>query len=215
MFYYLRGTVAHVEPYLAVIDCNGVGYACRTTSYTLSALKKGEKGKLFTYLSIRQDGVDLFGFATQEELNLFQQLTSVSGVGPKAALSILSASTPANLALSIITGDEKALTVAQGIGKKNRPAHHPGAEGQAGQGPDRLDPGGELRRFRHYRHPGEQAVRGLRRPGGAGLLPGGDQPGPEGRRPGRPHSGAGHQRGLEEDDEGIKFHLETQENGSV
>ena len=118
MFYYLSGTVAHVEPYLAVIDCGGVGYACRTTSYTLSALKKGEKGKLFTYLSIRQDGVDLFGFATQEELNLFQQLTSVSGVGPKAALSILSASTPANLALSIITGDEKALTVAQGIGKK-------------------------------------------------------------------------------------------------
>ena len=118
MFYYLSGTVAHVEPYLAVIDCGGVGYACRTTSYTLSALKKGEKGKLFTYLSIRQDGVDLFGFATQEELNLFQQLTSVSGVGPKAALSILSASTPANLALSIITGDEKALTCAQGIGKK-------------------------------------------------------------------------------------------------
>ena len=118
MFYYLSGTVAHVEPYLAVIDCGGGGYACRTTSYTLSALKKGEKGKLFTYLSIRQDGVDLFGFATQEELNLFQQLTSVSGVGPKAALSILSASTPANLALSIITGDEKALTVAQGIGKK-------------------------------------------------------------------------------------------------
>ena len=118
MFYYLSGTVAHVEPYLAVIDCGGVGYACRTTSYTLSALKKGEKGKLFTYLSVRQDGVDLFGFATQEELNLFQQLTSVSGVGPKAALSILSASTPANLALSIITGDEKALTVAQGIGKK-------------------------------------------------------------------------------------------------
>ena len=118
MFYYLSGTVAHVEPYLAVIDCGGVGYACRTTSYTLSALKKGEKGKLFTYLSVRQDGVDLFGFATQEELNLFQQLTSVSGVGPKAALSILSASTPANLALSIITGDEKALTCAQGVGKK-------------------------------------------------------------------------------------------------
>ena len=118
MFYYLDGTVAEILPYLAVIDCGGVGYACRTTSYTLSALKKGEKGKLFTYLSVRQDGVDLFGFATQEELNLFQQLTSVSGVGPKAALSILSASTPANLALSIITGDEKALTVAQGIGKK-------------------------------------------------------------------------------------------------
>ena len=118
MFYYLSGTVAHTEPYLAVIDCGGVGYACRTTSYTLAALKKGERGKLFTYLSIRQDGVDLFGFSTQEELNLFQLLIGVSGVGPKAALYILSATTPANLALSIITGDEKALTVAQGIGKK-------------------------------------------------------------------------------------------------
>lgn len=118
MFYYLSGTVAHIEPYLAVIDCGGVGYACRTTSYTLSALKKGDKGKLFTYLNVREDSMELYGFATQEELNLFQQLISVSGVGPKAALSILSASTPANLALSIITGDEKALTCAQGIGKK-------------------------------------------------------------------------------------------------
>ena len=118
LFYYLNGTVAHVEPYLAVIDCNGVGYACRTTSYTLSALKKGEKGKLFTHLNVREDAVELYGFATAEELRLFQQLISVSGVGPKAALSILSASTPANLALSIITGDEKALTTAPGVGKK-------------------------------------------------------------------------------------------------
>ena len=118
MFYYLSGTVAHIEPYLAVIDCGGVGYACRTTSYTLSALKKGDKGKVFTHLNVREDAMELYGFATQEELNLFQQLISVSGVGPKAALSILSASTPANLALSIITGDEKALTCAQGIGKK-------------------------------------------------------------------------------------------------
>ena len=110
MFYYLSGTVTHIEPYLAVIDCGGVGYACRTTSYTLSALKKGDKGKLFTHLNVREDAMELYGFATQEELNLFQQLISVSGVGPKAALSIL--------ALSIITGDEKALTCAQGIGKK-------------------------------------------------------------------------------------------------
>ncbi len=118
MFYYVNGIVAHIEPYLAVIDCGGVGYACKTTSYTISALKKGDKGKLFTYLNVREDAMELFGFATQEELNLFQQLISVSGVGPKAALSILSARTPANLALSIITGDEKALTCAQGVGKK-------------------------------------------------------------------------------------------------
>ena len=118
MYYYLSGTVAHIEPFLAVIDCGGVGYACRTTSYTLSALKKGEKGKLFTHLNVREDAMDLYGFSSQEERRLFQLLTSVSGVGPKAALAILSSSTPENLALSIITGDEKALTAAQGVGKK-------------------------------------------------------------------------------------------------
>ncbi len=118
MFYYLSGTVAHIGLNLAVIDCGGVGYACMTTTTTLSTLKKGEKGRLFTHLNVREDGVELFGFAGQDELNLFRLLLGVSGVGPKAALSILSASTPANLALSIITGDEKALTVAPGIGKK-------------------------------------------------------------------------------------------------
>jgi len=118
VFYYLNGTVAHLGPYLAVIDCGGVGYACRTTNTTQAQLKLGEKGKLYTYLNVREDAMELYGFATQEELNLFQLLLSVSGVGPKAALSILSASTPANLALSIITGDEKALTCAPGIGKK-------------------------------------------------------------------------------------------------
>lgn len=118
MFYYISGTVAHIEPYLAVIDCGGVGYACRTTSYSLSQLKKGDTAKLLTYLHIREDAMELYGFVGAEELKLFQQLISVSGVGPKAALSILSSSTPTNLALSIITGDEKALTCAQGIGKK-------------------------------------------------------------------------------------------------
>ena len=118
MFYYLNGIVAHVEANLAVIDCGGVGYACRTTTNTLTQLKKSEKGKLFTHLNVREDAMELFGFATQEELNLFEQLISVSGVGPKAALSILSARAPADLALSIITGDEKALTCAPGIGKK-------------------------------------------------------------------------------------------------
>ncbi|MCC8074887.1 MAG: Holliday junction branch migration protein RuvA [Clostridiales bacterium] len=118
MFYYLSGTVAHIAPFLAVIDCGGVGYACKTTNYTLGTIQKGEKAKLFTYLSVKEDAVDLYGFSTQEELNLFQLLISVSGVGPKAALSILSSSTPSNLALSIITGDVKTLTAAQGVGKK-------------------------------------------------------------------------------------------------
>ncbi|SBW03631.1 Holliday junction ATP-dependent DNA helicase RuvA [uncultured Eubacteriales bacterium] len=118
MFYYVKGTVAHIAPYLAVIDCGGVGYACRTTSNTLSYLKKGEPGKLFTYLNVREDAMELYGFATENELNCFQMLIGVSGVGPKAALSILSSTTPEGLAMSIITGDEKSLTVAPGIGKK-------------------------------------------------------------------------------------------------
>ena len=118
MYYYVSGTVAHVEPYLAVIDCGGVGYACRTTAYTLSQIKKGDKVKLFTYLSVREDAMDLYGFAGREELKLFQQLISVSGVGPKAALAILSSSAPTDLAMSIITGDEKSLTRAPGVGKR-------------------------------------------------------------------------------------------------
>lgn len=118
MFYYITGIVAHTEPYLAVIDCGGVGYACRTSGYTLSQLKKGDKAKLFTYLNVREGGVELYGFATSEEQKLFCQLITVSGVGPKAAVNILSAASPANLAMAIITGDEKALTMAQGVGKK-------------------------------------------------------------------------------------------------
>ena len=118
MFYYVNGTVAHMAPYLAVIDGGGVGYACRTTNNTLARLKKGEKAKLYTYLNVREDAMELYGFFSENELNCFQLLIGVSGVGPKAALSILSSSTPENLAMSIITGDEKALTVAPGIGKK-------------------------------------------------------------------------------------------------
>ena len=118
MFYYLSGTVAHIAPYLAVIDCGGVGYACSTTNYTLSQLKKGEKAKLYTYMNVREDAVDLFGFASQSELNSFKMLLGVSGVGPKAALSILSSTTPGNLAMAVVMGDEKTLTAAPGIGKK-------------------------------------------------------------------------------------------------
>ncbi len=118
MFYYLNGIVAETGPNLAVIDCGGVGYGCATTNYTLSQLKKGEKAKLYTYLHVREDIFELYGFASQSELNSFKMLIGVSGVGPKAALAVLSATTPNQLALSIVTGDEKALTAAPGIGKK-------------------------------------------------------------------------------------------------
>lgn len=118
MYYYVCGTVAEIGPNLAVVDCGGVGYACATTNYTLSQLKKGERAKLFTYLHVREEIFDLYGFASQAELSSFKMLLGVSGVGPKAALAILSAGTPDQLALSIVTRDEKALTGVPGIGKK-------------------------------------------------------------------------------------------------
>ena len=118
MFYYLDGTVAEILPGLAVIDCGGVGYACMTTNNTLSRLKKGQKGKLYTYLNVAENAFGLYGFASQSELNSFKLLIAVSGVGPKAALAILSACTPETLAMAVVTGDEKALTAAQGVGKK-------------------------------------------------------------------------------------------------
>lgn len=118
MFYYLDGVVAHIEPYLAVIDCGGVGYACKTTNTTLAQLKRGERGRLYTYLNVGEDVFDLYGFATQGELGSFKQLLGVSGVGPKAALAILSSTTPEGLATAVITEDAKMLTMAPGIGKK-------------------------------------------------------------------------------------------------
>ncbi|NMA37595.1 MAG: Holliday junction branch migration protein RuvA, partial [Papillibacter sp.] len=118
MFYYLSGTVAAIEPGMAVIDCQGVGYACNTSMRSLSMLKVGEKAKMFTYCYIREDAFDIYGFATQRELNSFKLLIGISGVGPKAALSILSACSPEELAMAVIEGNEKALTLAQGIGKK-------------------------------------------------------------------------------------------------
>ena len=118
MFYYLDGMVAELLPNLAVIDCGGVGYACRTTSATLSALHKGMRGKLYTYLNVGDGIFDLYGFATQNELNSFRLLLGVSGVGPKAAIGILSSGTPESLAMAVVTGDEKALTAAPGVGKK-------------------------------------------------------------------------------------------------
>lgn len=118
MFYYVQGKVALVEQSLCVIDCAGVGYACHTSQNTISQVKMGEIARLYTYLYVREDIFDLYGFADAEELNCFKQLIGVSGVGPKAALAILSVAPPSRLALSIITGEEKLLTQAPGIGKK-------------------------------------------------------------------------------------------------
>lgn len=118
MFYSLNGTVAEILPNLAVIDCGGVGYACHTTNHTLAGLKRGESAMLYTYLHVSDSALDLYGFSSPGELRTFKMLISVSGVGPKAGLSILSVGTPESLTMAIVTGDDKALTAAPGIGKK-------------------------------------------------------------------------------------------------
>ena len=118
MFYFIRGTVAHTAPGLVVIDANGVGYALNTSYLSASSVKTGDTATFYTYLYVREDIFDLYGFATQEELTCFKQLIAISGVGPKAAAAILGVVTPQKLALAVVTGDEKALCQAPGIGKK-------------------------------------------------------------------------------------------------
>ena len=118
MFYHIEGRVAELEPARAVIDCGGVGYALSITANTAGGLRIGEKVKLYVSESIGEDHFDLFGFLDKSERRFFELLISVSGIGPKAAMSILSHNTPEGLALAIISGNEKALTVAPGIGKK-------------------------------------------------------------------------------------------------
>lgn len=118
MLYYVSGTVTILEPGLAVIDCGGVGYGCRVTAYTASQLKLNTAARLFITESIREDAFDLYGFASREEQRCYELLTAVNGVGPKAAMAILSAGGPQNFTLAVMTGDEKMLTAAQGVGKK-------------------------------------------------------------------------------------------------
>ena len=118
MLYYVSGNVAVLEPGLAVIDCHGVGYGCRVTAYTASQLKLNQQAKLYITESIREDAFDLYGFISREEQRCYELLTSVNGVGPKAAMAILSSGGPQNFTLAVMTGDEKMLTAAQGIGKK-------------------------------------------------------------------------------------------------
>jgi Holliday junction DNA helicase RuvA len=117
MLYYVSGPVTVLEPGLAVIDCGGVGYGCRVTAYTAAQLKLNQNAKLYITESIREDAFDLYGFISREEQRCYQLLTSVNGVGPKAAMAILAAG-PQNFTLAVMTGDEKLLTAAQGVGKK-------------------------------------------------------------------------------------------------
>ena len=118
MIYYVSGPVTVLEPGLAVIDCGGVGYGCRVTAYTAGQLKLNQSARLYITESIREDAHDLYGFISKEEQRCYELLTSVNGVGPKAAMAILSSGGPQNFTLAVMTGNEKMLTAAQGVGKK-------------------------------------------------------------------------------------------------
>lgn len=119
MLYSLRGTLVHRELNLAVVECGGVGYQCFITLNTARQLPQiGSETMLYTILNVREDAVELFGFADNSELACFKLLTSVNGVGPKAGLAILSELSPERVSLAIASGDYKALTRAQGVGPK-------------------------------------------------------------------------------------------------
>ena len=119
MFYYLNGKITILDNNLAVVDCAGVGYACHCSTYTQAQLRVGEERRLYTHVSVKEDAVDIYGFSGREELRLFELLTGVTGVGPASALAILSVLSPDQLTLAILTGDEKSITRAKGIGAKS------------------------------------------------------------------------------------------------
>lgn len=121
MFYYIKGELVHTESSLAVIDCGGVGYSMTvsaTTSASLARLTDKQNVRLLTHLIVREDAIELFGFYSDEELRLFKLLITVSGVGPKAAISILSTASVTDIIRAIVTGNQKAISAAQGVGAK-------------------------------------------------------------------------------------------------
>lgn len=124
MFYYISGKLALLDPGFAVVDAGGVGYRLTITQTTYDAMpprltvEEAPTVRLYTYMAVREDGVELFGFATVEELSSFRLLITVSGVGPKAAIAILSLLTPAKLALAICSDDKKTISRANGVGPK-------------------------------------------------------------------------------------------------
>ena len=125
MFYYISGKLAHLDPAFAVIDAGGVGYKLTISGTTHASMphhlttQEAPTVKLYTYMAVREDGIELFGFMSEDELSSFKLLISVSGVGPKAAISILSELTPAKLAIAICSDDKKAISRANGIGPKS------------------------------------------------------------------------------------------------
>lgn len=119
MIYNVKGVLTYTEPTFAVVECGGVGFKCFVSMTTLKSLTSiGTEVNLFTYMAVREDSMDLFGFSTQEELNAFKLLITVSGIGPKAAIAILSVLTPDRLSIAVSSGDVKSIQMAQGVGKK-------------------------------------------------------------------------------------------------
>lgn len=119
MLYNIRGKLTVSDVNFIVVECGGVGFKCFTTLNTVKNIgRTGDEVNVFTYLSVREDAMDLYGFSTLDELNAFKLLISVSGIGPKAAAAILSELAPDRLAVCIASGDAKAITRAQGVGKK-------------------------------------------------------------------------------------------------
>ena len=119
MIYSLNGTIIHTEPNAVVIECGGVGYKCLTTMNTQRTLPHiGEKAMLYTQMLVRDDAIELCGFATTDELNCFKMLMSISGVGARLAIALLSELQPEQIALAVSTGDSKTLTKANGVGNK-------------------------------------------------------------------------------------------------
>lgn len=118
MYYYLSGKPAILQPNLAVIDCGGVGYKCAISENTYKQIAKKETVLLYTYLNVKEDALDLYGFADEQEKQFFELLLSISGVGPKAALAILSVHTPETFAACVLSNDVKGITKAAGVGAK-------------------------------------------------------------------------------------------------
>ena len=118
MLYHVEGTVTDIDVNLVVIDCHGIGFALNASQNTIASVTKGANAKLYICESVREDAYELFGFASREEKRCFEMLISISGVGPKAAIAILSTCTPSALAMAVLNDDVKTLTRAPGIGKK-------------------------------------------------------------------------------------------------
>ncbi len=119
MIYNVKGILTYADTNFAVVQCGGVGFKCFVSLTTLKSLKPvGNEVELYTHLQVREDAMDLYGFATQDELDAFKLLITVSGIGPKAAIAILSVLPPDRLSICVASGDVKAIQAAQGVGKK-------------------------------------------------------------------------------------------------